>query len=87
MKILIVGSGGREHSIAWKLSQSENVTEIICTPGNAGTSKIARNINVRAEDIKLILQLAIEEKPDLVVIGPEVPLSLGLTDLLVSISI
>tara|TARA_B100000686_G_scaffold255068_1_gene266401 strand:- start:460 stop:1731 length:1272 start_codon:yes stop_codon:yes gene_type:complete len=84
MKILIVGSGGREHSIAWKLSQSENVTEIICTPGNAGTSKIARNINVRAEDIKLILQLAIEEKPDLVVIGPEVPLSLGLTDLLES---
>ena len=82
MKILIVGSGGREHSIAWKLSQSENITEIICTPGNAGTHKIARNINIQAQDIKSILQLSIEEKPDLVVIGPEVPLSLGLTDVL-----
>ncbi|MED5579387.1 MAG: phosphoribosylamine--glycine ligase [Nitrospinota bacterium] len=82
MKILIVGSGGREHAIAWKLGQSENVTEIICAPGNAGTHKIARNINIQAQDIKSILQLSLEEKPDLVVIGPEVPLSLGLADLL-----
>lgn len=84
MKILIVGSGGREHSIAWKLSQSENVSEIICAPGNAGTNKIARNINIRPEDIKSILKFALEEKPDLVLIGPEIPLSLGLTDLLQS---
>jgi phosphoribosylamine--glycine ligase len=84
MKILIVGSGGREHSIAWKLSQSENVSEIICAPGNAGTDKIARNINIRPEDIKSILKFALEEKPDLVLIGPEIPLSLGLTDLLQS---
>ncbi len=84
MKILIVGSGGREHSIAWKLSQSENVSEIICAPGNAGSDKIARNINIRPEDIKSILKFALEEKPDLVLIGPEIPLSLGLTDLLQS---
>ena len=84
MKILIVGSGGREHSIAWKLSQSENVSEIICAPGNAGTDKIARNINIHPEDIKSILKFALEEKPDLVLIGPEIPLSLGLTDLLQS---
>ena len=84
MKILIVGSGGREHSIAWKLSQSENVSEIICAPGNAGTNRIARNINIRPEDIKSILKFALEEKPDLVLIGPEIPLSLGLTDLLQS---
>ena len=55
MKILIVGSGGREHSIAWKLSQCEIVSEIICAPGNAGTDKIARNINNLTEDIKSIL--------------------------------
>jgi len=84
MKILIVGSGGREHSIAWKLSQSEKVSEIICAPGNAGTNRIARNINIRPEDIKSILKFALEEKPDLVLIGPEIPLSLGLTDLLQS---
>ena len=79
-KILIVGGGGREHAIAWKLSNSPKVGEIVCAPGNAGIASICRCIPVSAEDIEGITALASAEKPDLTVIGPEVPLALGLTD-------
>ncbi|MDR3071979.1 MAG: phosphoribosylamine--glycine ligase [Clostridiales Family XIII bacterium] len=80
MKILIVGGGGREHAIAWKLAQSSKVTEIVCAPGNAGIASIARCVPISAEDVEAQVHLAEAENPDLVVIGPEVPLALGLTD-------
>lgn len=80
MKVLIVGGGGREHAIAWKLSQSSKVDEIVCAPGNGGICEIARCVPVSAEYIEGIVALAKEEQPQLTIIGPEVPLAMGLTD-------
>ncbi|WP_324825462.1 phosphoribosylamine--glycine ligase [Sinanaerobacter sp. ZZT-01] len=82
MKVLIVGSGGREHAIAWKLSQSPRVTKLYCAPGNAGITKQAECVAVKAEDIDGICSIAKEKKIDMVVIGPEVPLSMGIVDAL-----
>ncbi|NWF37431.1 phosphoribosylamine--glycine ligase [Mariprofundus sp. KV] len=78
MKVLVVGGGGREHALCWKLKRSPSVTEVLCAPGNPGIARDARCINVGAEDIEGLMKLALQEKPDLVVIGPEVPLVLGL---------
>ncbi|MDR0817644.1 MAG: phosphoribosylamine--glycine ligase [Clostridiales Family XIII bacterium] len=80
MKVVIVGSGGREHSIAWKLAQSPDVDEIVCVPGNAGIAEVARIVDGDAEDIQQVVKIVKDEAPDLVVIGPEVPLAKGLTD-------
>ncbi|QKK03889.1 MAG: phosphoribosylamine--glycine ligase [Pseudomonadota bacterium] len=82
MKILVVGSGGREHALAWKLAQSERVDEVIVAPGNAGTAREAgvRNAEVDAEDIDGLLMLAREERVALTVIGPEAPLAAGIVD-------
>lgn len=80
MKILVVGGGGREHAIIWKLAQSPKVDKIYCAPGNAGIAEQAECINVSAEDIPGIVKLADQINPDLVVIGPEVPLAMGITD-------
>ena len=80
MKILVVGSGGREHAIAYRLSLDETPHEIYCAPGNAGTAEIARNIAIGAEDVAGIAGWAAAEKPDLVVVGPEAPLVKGLAD-------
>jgi len=80
MKILVVGSGGREHAIAWRLKQDEERHEIFCAPGNAGTSEIATNLNIKADDNDLIIAWAINNRPDLVVVGPEAPLVSGLVD-------
>ena len=80
MKVLIVGGGGREHAIAWKLAESPKVDEIICAPGNGGICEIAKCIPISAEDIDGLVDLAKQESPDLVVIGPEVPLAMGITD-------
>lgn len=80
MKVLVVGSGGREHAICWKLSQSPKVTELYCAPGNAGISQQAVCVDVAAEDIDGICKLAEEKKIDMAVIGPEVPLAMGITD-------
>jgi len=80
MKVLVVGGGGREHAISWKLSASSEVDEVICAPGNGGISKVARCVNVSAEDIDGQLNLAQKEAVDLVVVGPEVPLTNGLVD-------
>ncbi|MDR1953291.1 MAG: phosphoribosylamine--glycine ligase [Clostridiales Family XIII bacterium] len=80
MKVLVIGGGGREHAIVWKLAQSPKVGELLCAPGNAGISKLARCIDVDAEDVEAVTALAAQETPDLVVIGPEVPLAKGLTD-------
>ncbi len=87
MKIIVVGGGGREHALAWKLSQSPDVDEVVCAPGNAGTVRVGRNAPVGAEDIEGLLALAREEKPGLVVVGPEAPLALGLVDRLEAIGI
>ncbi|NBX57531.1 MAG: phosphoribosylamine--glycine ligase [Gammaproteobacteria bacterium] len=82
MKVLIVGSGGREHALAWKCAQSSRVAEVIVAPGNAGTaieSKV-RNVAINAEDIAGLVALAQKEKIDLTIIGPEAPLVLGVVD-------
>lgn len=80
MKVLIVGSGGREHAIAWKLAQSPKVDKIYCAPGNAGIAAVAECIPVKAEDIDGICRAAKEKNIDLAVIGPEVPLAMGIVD-------
>ncbi|MFQ5354877.1 MAG: phosphoribosylamine--glycine ligase [Mariprofundaceae bacterium] len=80
MKVLVVGGGGREHALCWKLKRSPSVSEIICAPGNAGIINDARCVNIDADDVAGQLDLASKAKPDLVVIGPEVPLVLGLAD-------
>ncbi|MBL4775761.1 MAG: phosphoribosylamine--glycine ligase [Mariprofundus sp.] len=78
MKVLLVGGGGREHALCWKLKRSPSVDEVICAPGNPGIAREARCVNVGAEDVAGLLKLALVEKPDLVVVGPEVPLVAGL---------
>jgi phosphoribosylamine--glycine ligase len=80
MKVLVVGSGGREHALVWKLSRSPLAPEIVCAPGNPGTARHARNVPVEAGDIEGLVALAKKEQPDLVVVGPEDPLVAGLAD-------
>ena len=80
MKILVVGGGGREHSLVWKLAQSPKVDKIYCAPGNAGIAALAECPNVSGEDIPGLVALAREKAVDLVIVGPEAPLSLGLAD-------
>ncbi|HWQ79015.1 MAG TPA: phosphoribosylamine--glycine ligase [Anaerovoracaceae bacterium] len=82
MKILIVGSGGREHAIAWKLAQSPKVDKLFCAPGNAGIVETAECVAIKAEDITGLCSFAEENHIDLTVVGPEVPLALGLVDAL-----
>ena len=82
MKVLVVGGGGREHALVWKLSQSKNVKSIYAAPGNAGISSLATCIDIKAEDITAIAKFAVSEKIDLVAIGPEVQLCMGIVDLL-----
>ena len=74
MKVLVVGGGGREHAICWKLAQSPKIDKLYCAPGNAGIAAVAECIDVSAEDIPGICSFASDEKIDLAVIGPEVPL-------------
>lgn len=82
MKVMVIGSGGREHALAWKLKQSIRVSEVIVAPGNAGTAREhgLRNVAVRIDDIDGLLALAQHERIDLTVVGPEVPLVLGVVD-------
>jgi len=82
MKVLVVGSGGREHALCWKLSQSPKVSELICAPGNPGIASCARLAQVKADDVDGLVALASAEGVGLVVVGPEKPLSLGLADAL-----
>lgn len=82
MNILVVGGGAREHTICWKLNQSEKVTKIYCAPGNAGISQIAECVDIKAEDLNKITEFAVEEEIDMVVVGPEGPLVAGLVDVL-----
>lgn len=82
MKILLVGSGGREHALAWKIAQTDSVTTIFVAPGNAGTATESKcqNIDIQAEDLPGLLSFAKQEQIDLTVIGPEVPLVAGIVD-------
>jgi phosphoribosylamine--glycine ligase len=80
MNVLLVGGGGREHAIAWKLRQSPRVTDLFVAPGNAGTAGIAANLPVKANDLDGIVRAARQHHIDLVVVGPEDPLALGLVD-------
>ena len=81
MKILVVGSGAREHTIAWKLAQSPKVTEMYAAPGNAGMAKVAQILDIKAEDNEGLLKAAKDLKIDLTVVGPEQPLANGIVDL------
>jgi phosphoribosylamine--glycine ligase len=80
MRILVVGGGGREHALLWKLAQSSKVAALFCAPGNAGTSGLAENLPVRVNDIDGLVSAAMEQWIDLVIVGPEEPLALGLAD-------
>ena len=87
MKILVVGSGGREHAITWRLAQDTEKHELFCAPGNAGTTALATNLAVGAEDVSGVVAWAEANKPDLVVVGPEAPLCKGLVDALQKIGV
>jgi phosphoribosylamine--glycine ligase len=87
LRILVVGSGAREHTIVWKLSQSPKVKALYTAPGNAGTARIAENLDIAANDIKSLAKAAQQKNIDLVVVGPEVPLAEGIVDHFESIGI
>lgn len=80
MKILVVGNGGREHAMVWKLAQSPRKPILYCTPGNAGIASLAACVPIKADDMSGLKQFVIGEGIDLTVVGPEVPLSLGIVD-------
>jgi len=80
MKILVIGSGGREHALVWKIAQSKLVEKIFCVPGNGGISQQAECVDIKAENIQELAEFARKEKIDLTVVGPEGPLSLGIVD-------
>lgn len=82
MKILVIGNGGREHALVWKIAQDASRPELYCAPGNAGTAAIATNLPIGAEEVPALVAWAKEHRPDLVVVGPEAPLCLGVTDAL-----
>jgi phosphoribosylamine--glycine ligase len=80
MKVLILGSGGREHALAWAVKRSERVTEVVCAPGNGGIGQIARCVPVDLKNVDSMVRLAVAEQPGLTIVGPELPLSLGIVD-------
>jgi phosphoribosylamine--glycine ligase len=81
VKILVVGSGGREHALAWKLQQSAGVDAIICAPGNAGTAELGENVEIKASDLAGLARFAKENRIGLTVVGPDDPLAAGIVDL------
>ncbi|HEX8925235.1 MAG TPA: phosphoribosylamine--glycine ligase, partial [Terriglobales bacterium] len=80
MKVLVLGSGGREHALIWKLKQSPRVKELYCAPGNAGIAQDATCIPVDLKSLDAIVEVANKIRPDLTVVGPEAPLMLGVVD-------
>lgn len=84
MKVLVIGNGGREHALAWKLLQSDKVQQVVCIPGNGGTATLPRchNLAMTVEDFEGIARFALVQNVGLVVVGPELPLALGITDYL-----
>lgn len=81
MKILVVGSGGREHALAWKLRQSSDVERIFCAPGNAGTAEMAENVAISTSELETLARFAKQNRIDLTVVGPDDPLAAGIVDL------
>ena len=82
MKVLILGSGGREHALAWAVRRSPRVTEVVCAPGNGGMAQMARCADVDLKSVEAMVRLAEAERPGLTIVGPELPLSLGIVDAL-----
>src|SRR5258705_8087934 len=80
MKVLVIGGGGREHALVWALHKSPQVTEVLCAPGNGGIAQLGRCIPVVPGNLHEIVNIVAIEQPDLTVIGPELPLSVGLVD-------
>jgi len=80
MKVLVIGSGGREHTLVWKMTQSPKVSQVYCAPGNAGISNLAQCVNIDADSIEKLVGFAKKEKIDLTVVGPELPLSQGIVN-------
>jgi phosphoribosylamine--glycine ligase len=80
MKVLVIGNGGREHALAWKISESDRVSKIYCAPGNGGISLLAERINIKSDDINGLLNFALKNKIDLTVVGPELPLVRGIVN-------
>ena len=80
MKILVIGSGGREHAMCWKIAQSEKVSKLYCAPGNGGISQIAECVDIESNDINALLSFAIDNSIDITVVGPEAPLTAGIVD-------
>lgn len=80
MKILLLGSGGREHALAWKIAQSPKVSQLFIAPGNAGTMQVGKNVDVKADDFDGIAQFVLDYEVDMVVVGPEDPLVKGIYD-------
>ncbi len=80
MKILLLGSGGREHALAWKIAQSDKVEKLFIAPGNAGTSNVGENVNIKADDFESIKSFAADQGIDMIVVGPEDPLVKGIYD-------
>ena len=80
MKVLIIGSGGREHAIAWKVAQSPRLTKLYIAPGNAGTAACGENVLLDVNDHTMIVKSCKEKQIDLVIVGPEIPLAAGLAD-------
>ena len=87
MKILVVGSGGREHALVWKIAQSPLVTKIFAAPGNAGIAALAECVPIAPDDVKALVRFAREQAVDLTVVGPELPLTLGLADRLADVGL
>ncbi len=81
MKILVIGSGGREHALVWKIAQSPLVEKVFCAPGNPGIAQLAENVPLTVDDLPGLLSFAKRERIDLTVVGPELPLSMGIVDL------
>ncbi|MGA7826343.1 MAG: phosphoribosylamine--glycine ligase [Geobacteraceae bacterium] len=81
MKVLVIGSGGREHALVWKIAQSPLVTKVYCAPGNPGIAELAENVPLKVDDLSGLLAFAQKEQIGLTVVGPELPLSLGIVDL------
>jgi phosphoribosylamine--glycine ligase len=82
MKVLIFGSGGREHALAWAVKRSERVSEVVCAPGNGGMAQIARCVPADLKSLDSMVRVALDEQPGLTIVGPELPLSLGIVDAL-----
>ena len=80
MKVLIIGNGGREHALAWKISKSKKVDKIFMAKGNAGTDSFCTNIDIEPTDIKSLVNFSKKEKIDLTIVGPEDPLCMGIVD-------